>query len=51
VRTTGEEWQATPAMNVKTSKLDTMQMEYFSASLIDPQVQALLGQYVAERLG
>jgi hypothetical protein len=43
--------QATPAMNVKTSKLDTMQMEYFSASLIDPQVQALLGQYVAERLG
>jgi len=43
--------QATPAMNVKTSRLDTMQMEYFSGSLIDPQVQALLQPYVAERLG
>jgi hypothetical protein len=43
--------QATPAMNVKSSKLDTMQMQYFSGSLIDPQVQRLLAPYVAERLG
>ena len=43
--------QATPAMNVKQSKMDTMQMEYFSGSLIDPQVQLLLKPYVAERLG
>jgi hypothetical protein len=43
--------QATPAMNVKSSRMDTMQMQYFSGSLIDPQVQALLRPYVAERLG
>jgi hypothetical protein len=43
--------QATPAMNVKSSKMDTMQMQYFSGSLIDPQVQMLLKPYVAERLG
>lgn len=43
--------QATPAMNVKSSKMDTLQMQYFSASLIDPQVQTLLAPYVAERLG
>ena len=43
--------QATPGMNVKSSRMDTLQMEYFSGSLIDPQVQALLRPYVAERLG
>lgn len=43
--------QATPAMNVKSSRMDTMQMQYFSGSLLDPQVQALLKPYVAERLG
>lgn len=43
--------QATPAMNVKTSRLDTLQMQYFSDSLIDSQVQTLLRPYVAERLG
>lgn len=43
--------QATPAMNVKSSRMDTLQMQYFSGSLIDPQVQALLRPYVAERLG
>lgn len=43
--------QATPAMNVKSSRMDTMQMQYFSGSLIDPQVQALLRPYIAERLG
>jgi hypothetical protein len=43
--------QATPAMNVKSSKMDTMQMQYFSGSLIDSQVQMLLKPYVAERLG
>jgi hypothetical protein len=43
--------QATPAMNVKSSKMDTMQMQYFSGSLIDAQVQLLLKSYVAERLG
>src|SRR5271156_4799212 len=43
--------QATPAMNVKGSKMDTVQMQYFSGSLIDPQVQMLLKPYIAERLG
>ena len=43
--------QATPAMNVKTSRLDTMQMQYFSDSLLDTQVRVLLRPYVAERLG
>jgi hypothetical protein len=43
--------QATPAMNVKRNRMDTMQMEYFSGSLIDAQAQALLRPYVAERLG
>jgi hypothetical protein len=43
--------QATPGMNVKSSKMDTLQTQYFSDSLIDSQVQALLRPYVAERLG
>jgi len=43
--------QVMPAMNVKSSRIDTMQMEYFSGSLIDEQVQSLLRPYVAERLG
>lgn len=43
--------QATPGLNVKTNRLDTLQTEYFSDSLIDSQVQALLRPYVAERLG
>ena len=43
--------QATPAANVRMSKMDTLQMEYFSSVLIDEQVQALLRPYVAERLG
>lgn len=43
--------QATPAMNVKSNRMDTMQVQYFSSSLIDPQVQALLRPYLAERLG
>lgn len=43
--------QATPGLNVKSSKLDTLQTEYFSDSLMDRQVQALLRPFVAERLG
>jgi hypothetical protein len=43
--------QATPALNVKSSRVDTVQMQYFSGVLIDPQVEALLRPYVAERLG
>ena len=43
--------QATPALNVKSSKMDTLQMQYFSASLIDAGVQSLLAPYVAQRIG
>lgn len=43
--------QVTPGLNVKSSKLDTLQTQYFSDSLIDSQVQALLRPFVAERLG
>jgi hypothetical protein len=43
--------QATPGLNVKSSKMDTLQTQYFSDSLIDSQVKALLRPYVAERLG
>jgi len=43
--------QATPGLNVRSSRVDTLQMEYFSDSLIDSQVKALLRPYVAERMG
>lgn len=42
--------QATPGLNVRSSKMDTLQTQYFSDSLIDSQVQAMLRPYVAERL-
>lgn len=43
--------QSTPGLNVKSNKIDTMQMSYFSNSLIDPQVAAMLQPYVATMLG
>ncbi len=43
--------QATPGLNVKSSKMDTLQTQYFSDSLLDSQVKAILRPYVAERLG
>ena len=43
--------QATPALNASMSRIDTMQMKYFSSSLVDETVQAWLHPYVANRLG
>lgn len=43
--------QNTPGLNVKSSKLDTLQMQYFAGSLIDADVQQLLAPYVAQRIG
>ncbi|MGC9158284.1 MAG: hypothetical protein ACP5FH_04785 [Terracidiphilus sp.] len=43
--------QATPALNASRTRIDTMQMQYFSSSLVDETVQAWLAPYVAERLG
>ncbi|MBT9331873.1 hypothetical protein [Paracidobacterium acidisoli] len=43
--------QATPGLNVKSSKLDTMQMQYFANTLIDGAVEVLLQPWVSTRLG
>jgi hypothetical protein len=43
--------QATPALNSSKTKIDTMQMQYFSSSLLDETVQAWLRPYIANRLG
>jgi hypothetical protein len=43
--------QSTPALNASKTKIDTMQIQYFSSSLLDDTVQAWLRPYVASRLG
>ena len=43
--------QATPVLNASRTRIDTMQMEYFSSSLLDDTVKAWLRPYVASRLG
>jgi hypothetical protein len=43
--------QSTPALNARASKIDTMQMQYFSSSLLDDTVKQWLRPYVANRLG
>ena len=43
--------QSTSGMNVKTSRLDTVQMQYFSDQLVDSTVKTLLRPWVAHRLG
>jgi hypothetical protein len=43
--------QSTPALNASKTRIDTMQMQYFSSSLVDETVQAWLRPYVANRLG
>ncbi len=43
--------QAQPALNTSMTKMDTLQMKYFSSSLLDETVRALLRPYVASRMG
>ncbi len=43
--------QATPGLNVKSSRVDTLQLQYFSASLVDATVQALLRPWVSVKVG
>ena len=43
--------QATPALNASRTRIDTMQVQYFSSSLVDETVKAWLRPYVANRLG
>jgi hypothetical protein len=43
--------QATPALNVRVGRLDTMRLDYFADSLVDPSVRKMLAPYVAQRMG
>ena len=43
--------QAQPALNASMTKMDTMQMRYFSSSLLDETVMTWLRPYVVNRLG
>jgi hypothetical protein len=43
--------QATPALNVRIGRVDRMRMDYFSDTLIDQNVQAMLAPYVAQKVG
>jgi hypothetical protein len=43
--------QSTPALNASKTKIDTMQIEYFSSSLVDETVRMWLRPYAANRLG
>jgi hypothetical protein len=38
-------------LNVRTGRVDRMRMDYFSDSLIDQSVQAMLAPYVAQKVG
>ena len=43
--------QSTSGLNVKSSRIDTLQMQYFSDQLVDNTVKTLLRPWVANRLG
>jgi hypothetical protein len=43
--------QATPALNVRSSRVDRLQLEYFSEGLLDQMVRSLLAPYVAQKVG
>jgi hypothetical protein len=43
--------QSTPALNASRTRIDTMQVQYFSSSLVDDTVKEWLRPYVANRLG
>jgi|SRR4051812_18922919 hypothetical protein len=42
--------QATPALNVKSGKLDGLKLEYFSGTLVDESVKKLIAPYVAQKV-
>jgi hypothetical protein len=41
--------QATPALNVRSGKIDRMRLEYFGDTLVDDTVKGLLAPYVARK--
>jgi len=42
---------STPALNVKTSKVDNLRVDYFRDSLIDDSVREMLAPFVAQKVG
>jgi hypothetical protein len=42
---------STPALNVKTSKVDNLRVDYFRDSLIDDSVREMLAPFVSQRVG
>ena len=42
---------ATPALNVKMSKIDNLRVDYFRDSLIDASVREMLAPFVAQKVG
>lgn len=43
--------QATPALNVRSGRLEQMKLEYFADALLDASVRTMLAPFVAQRLG
>jgi hypothetical protein len=43
--------QSTPALNVKSGKVEQIKLDYFSDSLLDSSVRKMLAPYVAQKLG
>jgi hypothetical protein len=43
--------QATPAVNVKVGRLNSMRMDYFAPDLLDATVRSLLAPFVAQKAG
>ncbi len=41
--------QATPGLNVKSSRIDRMRLEYFGGTLVDDTVRSLLAPYMAQK--
>jgi hypothetical protein len=42
--------QAVPSLNVKSGKMESMRLEYFADSLIDPSVKTMLAPHVAQKV-
>ena len=42
--------QATPALNVRSGRVDSLQLDYFADSLLDDSVRRMLAPYVAVKL-
>ena len=43
--------QSTPALNVKSGRIDRMHLDYFADTLVDQTVRSLLAPHVAQKVG